>query len=218
MVGGHYSSFKVLIVANIGPIIRSLAKVVIGGETFTIFVREVGLGRIDIEDVVPYQKEPQQTMVRNVAMEPGESNNGENNAEPIAETLVVTSIEEEDEGSKVGETQPAREERNNDTHLEEAPKSPNGPTAQLVTNEGIGPKGAFGNPFEAGSTSISIPPGFERPDFTDTASKDAEREGVRTTNKSGNNGGRRHMKKVLKLNDQLKEKARKLKEARKQRT
>ncbi|MED6181971.1 hypothetical protein PIB30_024444 [Stylosanthes scabra] len=232
----HCSYFRALIVMNLGPTIRAMANVVIAEETFSIFVSKLR-GSID-------QKVE------------GMSYEGSTHL-PVAPSLDV-AVMEEDEGSKVGETQPMRDNtgenagggvENTSPVLNVDSRNSPSPTKTISleddrrTNDVIreweevcyqkssemngatrldwpntGPGDSNVDPNENGSPSLSAPPGFERIEHadTETESTHTEGEGVRTRKSAKHTGGRRHQKTVLKLNDKLKEKARKKKEICKQ--
>ncbi|MED6210872.1 hypothetical protein PIB30_068228 [Stylosanthes scabra] len=69
---------------------------------------------------------------------------------------------------------------------------------------------------EPGSSNISVPPGFERVVLTTAGERDNAQEIERRNKKAKLNGGRHSKKTILRLSDLIKEKARKHKEARKQ--
>ncbi|MED6150381.1 hypothetical protein PIB30_071725 [Stylosanthes scabra] len=139
--GKHFNSFRVLVDSNVGPGIQALASIVIEGECFQIFVKEVG-------DVVPWMVEDETAknrdkqimtlhesndaeagddLAQNYSLDPGEQNNwqmGISREEASAK---------EDEVSKVGETQQATRTVDDEAVMD---RDSNG----LPSNDSVGPE------------------------------------------------------------------------------
>ncbi|MED6192283.1 hypothetical protein PIB30_008808 [Stylosanthes scabra] len=75
-----------------------------------------------------------------------------------------------------------------------------------------------GDPIDSGSSSLSAPPGFDRIEQSESESShsEREREEERVEKCVNHHGGKGRRKTVIRLNDQLKEKARKKKEVHRQ--
>ncbi|MED6151182.1 hypothetical protein PIB30_079974 [Stylosanthes scabra] len=172
---GHFSNFRVRIVSNPGPTIRALAIVMIGDDTFEIFVREVG-ETTTTNTVVNKESEQLDKGCKGLEVvcneeemggDEKEMDDGEGNDQHLENTGKVVTAEEDDE-LKVGETQPVRSEedeaiRNGSkdvSPIEIVDESTNlpSPTKTKTPTTEVANKADL----EPDSSSLSAPPGFEK--------------------------------------------------------
>ncbi|MED6114340.1 hypothetical protein PIB30_079315 [Stylosanthes scabra] len=250
---------------EIGEVWGRAVKVVIGRESFEIFVREVNEIVLSIIEEGKDRMEDRSKAEGEAHKEKDllgiDKENGKNGSIPAivlsSEAVMRGTVAEEDEESKVGETQPGHtgeegaisigpESASPIDRVEETIHSPS-PTKtktleddrctkqvmlewekeyfmkpnnvdDLRTGEIMSPftEANLGNDTQPSSPSISIPPGFERAVATESGREEIEENIERNKKSTTNKGGKQPKKTILRLNDPLKEKERRHKEARKQ--
>ncbi|MED6208833.1 hypothetical protein PIB30_048864 [Stylosanthes scabra] len=208
--GKHFNSFRVLVDSNVGPGIQDLASVVIEGECFQIFVKEVG-------DVVPWMVEDE------TAKDRGEQNNwqmGISREEASAEEDEVSKLSRKKRlcvDNSPTKTVTLEDDRRTEEVIQEWEDSC---FHLLVRN--VGPSGemednaeehSLGLNHDTSSSSLSAPPGFEHGRETSSSNMKNIPERVRGRSRERKRGKKKQSRKMsLKLIDQVKERARRKKE------
>ncbi|MED6195647.1 hypothetical protein PIB30_039889 [Stylosanthes scabra] len=139
------------------------------------------------------------------------SDNGDSHGNDPGDTAVGLEGEE----SRVGETEPTQMDRDNDSRKQAVN---NGPIDTNGTNKAMDQNVDLdqGVDLDNGSSNLSVPFGFERITNSSVRVENNHLDEVRKTKRGSQNGGKHARMTVLRLSDQIKEKARRLKELRKQ--